>query len=235
MFAERRGNVSPRWGLNRSAWHGDCLLNDAQLFRDASGAADDTSITQFYRSMNAIKSVLTLAACVAVFAAAAPTVRAQGFQPPSQEEIRAQMLDKVRDRLEIKDDAEWSAIKPKVNKTMDAAQEVLRMRDLSSILPDFGNFRRRDNSGDNTNNNADRPRRRRGGMGMFGGDPTPSVAALEKALEDKAPKEEIKTKLAAVRAELKDKEAKLAAAREDLRSVLTAKQEAALVVNGILD
>jgi len=44
----------------------------------------------------------------------------------------------------------------------------------------------------------------------------------------------LKTKLAAVREETKEKEAKLAAAQEELRGVLTSRQEAIAVVNGLL-
>lgn len=174
------------------------------------------------------------------FALVTPKATAQ-FQPPSQEEIRQMMLDKVRERLAVTNDDEWRAIEPKITKAMDAAQDVMKMRDMSTIMPDFGAMRRRNREGDNggDNNNGDnnnRPqRRRRGGFGMFGGEPAPSVEALNKAIEDHAPKDEIKAKLEAVRAELKDKEAKLEAAREDLRSVLTTRQEAALVVSGILN
>jgi hypothetical protein len=58
--------------------------------------------------------------------------------------------------------------------------------------------------------------------------------ALRDAIEAKAPAAELKTKLAAVRAETKAKEAKLDAAQEELRGVLTARQEAIAVANGLL-
>jgi DNA-binding FrmR family transcriptional regulator len=60
------------------------------------------------------------------------------------------------------------------------------------------------------------------------------VEALQKAIDDKAPSAEIKTKLAAVRAEFKDRQAKLLAAQEELRSILTPRQEAIATVNGLL-
>ena len=68
---------------------------------------------------------------------------------------------------------------------------------------------------------------------MFG-EPSATVTALRKAIDDKAPAAEIKTKLAAVRAETKAKEAKLDAAQEELRGVLTSRQEAIAVANGLL-
>ena len=58
---------------------------------------------------------------------------------------------------------------------------------------------------------------------------------MKEALDDKAAtKADIKAKLAAVREEIKAKDAKLDAAREELRGVLTSRQEAAAVVNGLL-
>jgi hypothetical protein len=60
------------------------------------------------------------------------------------------------------------------------------------------------------------------------------VEDLSKAIEDKAPADEIKEKLAKLRESTAEKEAKLAAAQEDLKKLLTARQEAIAVVNGIL-
>jgi len=183
--------------------------------------------------MNALKSVLTLAACVAAFAFVAPNKAAA---QPSPEEFRQRMMDGLRERLAITNDAEWDAISPKIAKVMDAQRDVMSMR-IGGMRGMFGGGRQRRNADDNGGGNGDNNgggRQRRGG-GMFGGEPSASVTALQTALENKAPKEEIKTKLAAVRAESKQKEAALQGAREDLRSVLTTRQEANLVVAGLLD
>ena len=78
----------------------------------------------------------------------------------------------------------------------------------------------------------------RGGPGGFGGDEEQSDAtkALSELLkQDDPPAEEIQKKLAALRAERKAKEKELKDAREKLREVLTAKQEAMLVLQGLLD
>ena len=149
------------------------------------------------------------------------------------------MLDGLRERLAITNDAEWDAISPKITKVMDAQRDVMSMR-MGGMRGMFGGGGRRrggeDNGGGGGGGNADNNGggRRRGG-GMFGGEPAPSVAALQTALDNKAPKEDIKAKLEAVRAENKTKEATLQSAREDLRGVLTTRQEASLVVAGILD
>jgi hypothetical protein len=57
---------------------------------------------------------------------------------------------------------------------------------------------------------------------------------LQKALDDKAPVEQIKDALAKYRAARKDKQARLEAAQASLKSVLTAKQEAQAVLLGLL-
>jgi hypothetical protein len=88
---------------------------------------------------------------------------------------------------------------------------------------------RRNNGGDD---NGGGQRRQRGG-GFFGA-PSPAAEALQKAVDDKAPTAEVKTKLKAVQDETKANQAKLAAAQEDLRSVLTPRQEAIATLQGLL-
>ncbi len=73
-----------------------------------------------------------------------------------------------------------------------------------------------------------------GGPGGFNRAPDPEVEALQKAIEAKADPEEIKAKLANLRSARKEKQAKLEKAQEDLRGVLTARQEAIAVVMGLL-
>jgi Spy/CpxP family protein refolding chaperone len=185
--------------------------------------------------MNVLKSVLALATCVAAFALVTPKATAQ----PSPEEFRQRMMDGLRERLAITNDTEWDAISPKIQKVMDAQRDVLSMR-MGGMRGMFGGGRNRPGGGggggaDNAGGNNGGGRRRGGPGGMFGGEPAASVTALQTAIDNKAPKDEIKAKLAAVRAENKQKEAALQAAREDLRGVLTTRQEASLVVAGILD
>lgn len=74
---------------------------------------------------------------------------------------------------------------------------------------------------------------RRGGPSAT---PDPEVEALSKALESKdTPSDEIKTKLSAYRDARKKKEETLQKAREELRKVLTVRQEAQMVLTGVLD
>ena len=57
---------------------------------------------------------------------------------------------------------------------------------------------------------------------------------MQKAIDSNASKDELKAKLAKYREARKDKEAKLAKAQEDLKKVLSVKQEAAAVLMGLL-
>jgi len=137
--------------------------------------------------------------------------------------------------MEVKDDAEWNAIEPKVGKVFDAQRELMAGR-----FRGMGGGRRGGAGGagagggaapDDANGNGGGQRRNRGG---FGGEPSAAVAALQKAVDDKAPSTEIKAKLKAVQDEAKANQAKLLAAQEDLRSVVTPRQEAILTLRGLL-
>lgn len=175
--------------------------------------------------MNILRKALIAGACAFALFSTTGNLMAQGrggnFDPAQMKKDR---LDNLRDQMEIKDDAEWTAIEAKLGKAYDARQNLIgpMMRGAFGR----GGPRRNQNNGDDQ---AQRPRRN----GMFG-EPSPTLDALQKAIDDKAPKDEIKTKLAAYRANLKDRQAKFEAAQEDLRSVLTARQEAIVTVAGLL-
>ncbi len=137
------------------------------------------------------------------------------FDPAQMQE---RMMEGVRDQFAIKDDAEWKAIEPLVKKVMDGRREA--------TIGGMGMMFRRP-GGDNNGGGQDRSRR-------FGGEPSPEVEALQKAIEAKAPKEELKTKMAAVRKVKQANEAKLKAAQDELKKVLTVPQEAAALQMGLV-
>ena len=62
----------------------------------------------------------------------------------------------------------------------------------------------------------------------------PELDALRKAVEEKASSAVLKAKLAAFRDASKQKEAELARAEEDLRKILSVRQEAIAVTLGLL-
>jgi hypothetical protein len=144
------------------------------------------------------------------------------------EEMRQRMMERVREMMDVKNDDEWNVLEPRITKVMDARQAVgfggAGMRGL------FGP--RRGGGGDTQN--ADQPRTRRGGGG-FGGQPSPAMEDLQKAVEAKASADTLKTKLTAVREERAEKRAALQKAQDDLKKVLNVHQEAAAVVAGLLD
>jgi Spy/CpxP family protein refolding chaperone len=69
---------------------------------------------------------------------------------------------------------------------------------------------------------------------MFG-QPSAETQALQQAIDAKAPAAEIKSKLAKLRELRKQKQAELVKAQDDLRNVLTPRQEAIAALIGLLD
>jgi len=63
----------------------------------------------------------------------------------------------------------------------------------------------------------------------------PALESLQQSVDNNAPKAQLKEALAELREKRKQKQADLAKAQDDLRSVLTTRQEAILVLAGMLD
>jgi hypothetical protein len=129
-------------------------------------------------------------------------------------QMQQRMMDRYQQMLNITNDTEWSAIQPLVQKVMDARMAV-----------GFGGRFGRPGRG--------------GGQGGPGGgavgQPNPDRDALQQAIDDNAPAAQVKELLAKYQASQKTKQAALVAAQEDLRKYLTAKQEAAATLGGLLD
>jgi len=145
--------------------------------------------------------------------------RGRGNFDPAQ--FQQRMMERMKEQLEVTKDDEWKALEPLVTKVMEARRDAMTggMRGFMGRGPRGGN-----NQG---NDQGNRPR--------FGPEPSAEVQALEKAIDSKASKDELKAAMAKFRAAKKDKEAKMKAAQEDLRKVLTLRQEAIAVSNGWLD
>lgn len=135
--------------------------------------------------------------------------------------FQQRMMDGVKDRLGFTNDAVWTAVQPLVQKVFDARREV--------GIPGmgFGGGGRGGNGAAGTDSNN--PRRN-----AFSA-PNPDADALQKAIDDHAPAAQVKTMLDKYRASRTDKQAKLEAAQENLRKVLTARQEAQAVLMGLLN
>jgi hypothetical protein len=137
------------------------------------------------------------------------------------EQMRQRMMERVKEQLEVTKDDEWKALEPLVTKVFEARREA-----MTSGMRGF--MGRGPRGGDNAGN--DQGNRRR-----FGPEQGAEELALEKAIESKASKEELKAAMAKFRAAKKDKEVKMKGAQEELRKVLTLRQEAIAVANGWLD
>jgi len=139
------------------------------------------------------------------------------------EQMRQRMAERLRERLDIKNDDEWKAIQPLIEKVAEARREA--GAGVGGMMG-FGGPRRGGEGGGDPN--TGRPR------GMFGAEPLPEAEALQKALDGQASKEELKERLAKLREARKAKEAALEKAQDNLRKVLTVRQEAAAVLMGLL-
>ena len=170
---------------------------------------------------NKIQRCLVLAAAVAAVGFFTPNASAQG--DPAQ--FRQDQLERYRGRIEVKSDEDWKKIEPLVGKVMDAQREAR----LGAGFGGFGGGRGGRGGAGGTGDQAQGGNRNRGG-----GQPNPDVEALTKALEDKAPADEVKAKLAKVRESRQAKEVALEKAQEDLRKALSPRQEAGAVLVGLL-
>ena len=169
-----------------------------------------------------------IAMAVALVSCSTSVTRAQdgGRQRFDPEEMRQRMMTRMREQFGVTDDAEWKVIEGKIQKVNDARRAV--GGGFGGMAAFGGGGRRGGGQG------GDGDRAERGGNRRFGGEPSAEVEDLRKAVEAKASADEIKTKLAKVREVRKANEAKLEAAQEDLRKVLSVRQEAVAVMFGLL-
>lgn len=152
-----------------------------------------------------------------------------GFDPA---QMQQRMMDRMREQLDVKSDDEWKLIQTRIEKVMAARREAGGMgMGMGGMM---GPRRQQQQGQDNQNANANNQQRRQRG-GMFGPQtPNPEAEALQKAIEAKAGKEDIKAKLDAYRASMKTREAALEKAQADLQQVLSVNQEAQAVLMGLL-
>jgi hypothetical protein len=169
---------------------------------------------------NKMHQWLVLAAAVAAIGFFTHNASAQG--DPAQ--FRERMMENYRTRIEVKSDEDWKKIEPLVGKVIDAQRDAR----MGAGFGGFGGGRGGGRGGAGGDQAAGGNRNRGGGQ------PNPDVEALTKALEDKAPADEVKAKLAKVREARKAKEVALEKAQEDLRKALSPRQEAGAVLAGLL-
>ncbi len=128
----------------------------------------------------------------------------------------AAMMDRLRDQFGVADDAEWALI----------SERLTKVSELRRSAVGGGAFGRGGPPGGGGATGGQRPTR-----GTTG---NPEVDALRAAVTDKMPDAEIKSRLDRLREVRKQNEAKLTKAQEDLRAVLSVRQEAVAVMFGML-
>ena len=152
-------------------------------------------------------------------AAAQPNFGNGNFDPQQLiQQIQQRAIDGMRDQLAVTNDAEWNVIEPRLSK--------LTQGTIDSTIGQIRNMLSGFTGG--------------GGPGGMGGAlqnlgiANPEAEALQKLLDDHAPTAQIKAALARYRDSVKRKAAEMDKAKEDLRQVLTERQEAILTTLGIL-
>jgi len=133
-------------------------------------------------------------------------------------QMRERMMTRLKEQLGANDD-EWKVLQPKVEKVMDAQRDTRG--------GGFGGFGGRGGGGGGGGGGADAANQSAVAK---------ASADLRTAVENKdAPADDLKAKLAALRdARTKARET-LAASQKELNELLTQRQEAVLVVNGMLE
>jgi hypothetical protein len=143
------------------------------------------------------------------------------FDPAAfQQQMQQRMTDYIRQQLAVTNDDDWKVIEPRLAK-------VTQLR-METMLGGMGGFR-----GMMGNRGGG------GGGGMRGlsalAPSSPEADALQKAIDDNAPAGQVKAALEKVREARKLKAAALAKAQEQLRQVLTIRQEAVMVSMSMLE
>lgn len=146
-----------------------------------------------------------------------------------QQFIQRRMMETFRERLEVTDDAEWKIVEERLGRVTQA-----RMATVADGAGMMGMGAMAFGRGGPGGRGGEGPGGGRGLGGLFG-QPSVEAQALQQAIDAKAPAAEIKSKLAKLQEARQQKQASLLKAQDDLRKVLTQRQEAIAVLMGLLD
>jgi len=143
------------------------------------------------------------------------------------EQMRQRMMERVREQLAVKDDAEWSVIESRIKKISDSRFGMGRGMGGPGGPGGPGG---QGAPGGQGGQGGPGGRQGRGGFGQA----NPDAEVLQSALDSGASADDIKVKLTAYRAAAKVKEVQLEKAQDELRQLLSVKQEARAVLLGLL-
>ena len=141
------------------------------------------------------------------------------------EQMRQRMMERIREQLAVKDDAEWSVIESRIKKINDSRSGMGR-----GFGGPGGGPGGPGGQGAPGGQGGQGGRQGRGGFGQA----NPDAEVLQTALDSGASADDIKVKLTAYRAAAKVKEGQLEKAQDELRQLLSVKQEARAVLLGLL-
>lgn len=127
------------------------------------------------------------------------------------DEQATRQLERVRERMNVPDDTEWTVIADRIHKVEEARREVAAAA----------------SSGKGAAVGGEKVKRAARGA-------QPEFDALRSAVGDQYPDAEIKSRLARVHETYVQRETALRAAENELRSVLSVRQEAVAVMAGLL-
>jgi hypothetical protein len=158
--------------------------------------------------------------------------RGGGFDP---EQFRQRMNDRMKQALAASDE-EWGVLQPKIEKVMTLQRQNAGGRGMGMLFRGGPGGGRGDGAPGGGRGDGGG---RRGAGGPFGGDDNSPVAQktrdLQQAVEGNASADDLKAKMTALREARAKARADLAQAQGELKELLTARQEAALVMMGLLE
>jgi hypothetical protein len=127
-----------------------------------------------------------------------------------QQQMQQRMLDSIRDELGVTNDVEWSKIEPLIAKVQQGQMDSM----MGGVRIMIGN--------------------RGGGFPGFG-EPDPEGDALQNLIDANPSPKQVHDKLTSYRESRKRKADELARNQAQLRQALNVRQEAILVLRGLLD
>ena len=180
--------------------------------------------------MKKLNQLFLIAVVTVVLSRSGDRLAAQGppgggnFDPQQfQQQMQQRITGYFREQLAVTNDDEWGVIESRLSKVVQARMEIM--------LGGMGGFRGM--MGGNRGGDG-QAGGRRGGFPGFG-QPDPDADALQKAIQTNASATQLKAAMSKYRESRDKKQAELTRAQDQLRQVLSLRQEAVLVSMGMLD
>jgi len=149
----------------------------------------------------------------------------QGWLGMDPQQLKQRAMEFFRDKLVVTNDAEWAVIEARLTKVVQ-----FKMQTMLGGNGGIGGMRFGGKGGGPNGGGLDQIVRE-----LLGIEPMPEMEALQKAIDSRASKAELKDVLAKCAEARKKKQAELEKAQADLRQVLTLHQEGTMLLMGILD